>query len=162
MNRQALAFLTLFSLILMLSVYYVTLPSDTTTVSKTDQNTQKLEGKEDSTNIKNADVLKNQVEKKKNEELDKNSNIVSDPEQSEDEKQKALETIEGIKDSKQMEQDIVDALKKAGYTSVVEIQDKTCIVSIFENEDNKENARKIISVVNGITGNQYLTEVTFK
>lgn len=32
MNKQALAFLTLFSLILMLSVYYVTLPNDITAV----------------------------------------------------------------------------------------------------------------------------------
>ena len=32
MKKQALAFLTLFSLILMLSVYYVTLPSDVTSV----------------------------------------------------------------------------------------------------------------------------------
>ena len=35
MNRQALAFLTMFSLILMLSVYYVNLPADTTTVMST-------------------------------------------------------------------------------------------------------------------------------
>ena len=32
MNKQALAFLTMFSLILMLSVYYVTLPADSTSV----------------------------------------------------------------------------------------------------------------------------------
>ena len=36
MNRQALAFLTMFSLILMLSVYYVTLPTDTTSVMTTE------------------------------------------------------------------------------------------------------------------------------
>ena len=41
MNKQALAFLTLFSLILMLSVYYVTLPNDVTAVIS--ENTEQAE-----------------------------------------------------------------------------------------------------------------------
>ena len=45
MNKQALAFLTLFSLILMLSVYYVTLPNDITAVisEETQQESTKMQ-----------------------------------------------------------------------------------------------------------------------
>lgn len=159
MNKQALAFLTLFSLILMLSVYYVTLPPDTTSVMKSGDKETKAEdkGKE-----KNADVLKEEVEKKKNEELDKNSGVVSDPNASEDDKQKALETIEDLKDSKQIETKLVELLKDAGYKGVVEISDKTCKVSLFEVESSKDTASKAMKVVNDFTKNKYLIEVTFK
>ena len=47
MNRQALAFLTMFSLILMLSVYYVTLPTDTTSVMTTENGEDLSDSKED-------------------------------------------------------------------------------------------------------------------
>ena len=40
MNKQALAFLTMFSLILMLSVYYVTLPNDNMSVMTQDGKAQ--------------------------------------------------------------------------------------------------------------------------
>ena len=46
MNRQALAFLTMFSLILMLSVYYVTLPTDTTSVMTTENGEDLSDSKE--------------------------------------------------------------------------------------------------------------------
>ena len=45
MNKQALAFLTMFSLILMLSVYYVTLPPDSISVM------EETDGSKEETNI---------------------------------------------------------------------------------------------------------------
>lgn len=84
MNKQALAFLTMFSLILMLSVYYVTLPSDTTAVMKEntpqeetgDSNSKdKIENKEtktgkqeeskDTSKVNEAAKLQEEIDKKK-------------------------------------------------------------------------------------------------
>ena len=82
MNKQALAFLTMFSLILMLSVYYVTLPSDTTAVMKEntpqeetgDSNSKdKIENKETKTGkqVESKDTSKVNEAAKLQEEIDK-------------------------------------------------------------------------------------------
>lgn len=79
MNKQALAFLTMFSLILMLSVYYVTLPNDNMSVMTQDGKAQseammeeenKEENKENTkeTEEKNTDevlALQEEIEKKR-------------------------------------------------------------------------------------------------
>ena len=60
MNKQALAFLTMFSFVLMLSVYYVTLPDDQVTASI--QNTSEKEvakTKDTSENQKQEDPVIN-------------------------------------------------------------------------------------------------------
>lgn len=159
MNRQALAFLTLFSLILMLSVYYVTLPPDATSVMS-EQDQQPKEEISENENARTS--LQEEADKKKDEEINKNSNIVSSPDNSDADKQKALETIDQLKDAKALQDEIVKALSDAGYMAAVEINDQTCIVSIFEQEESKELAKSIMKLVNSKVKDQYLVEVTFK
>lgn len=182
MNKQALAFLTMFSLILMLSVYYVTLPSDTT-VMKEENSSQKEESKDNSkestketskqedqqkkqdntrTSQQNATKLQQQIDNKKEEEINKNSSIVADTDSDDAKKKEALATIDELKDEKSMEKTIGDALKKAGYQSAVEINKDTCIVNVFEQEDSKDAAKIIMNTVSELTNNKYLIEVTFK
>lgn len=156
MNKQALAFLTLFSLILMLSVYYVTLPADTTTVMNNNKTSQKAETKND------AEKLKKKADEKKDKEINSNSDVVSSPETSEQEKQEALKKIESLKDTKEIEQALIDGLKKAGYTSAVEISDNTCKVTVFDQKNDKEIAKKVMQYVYDVTKGKYLTEVSFK
>ena len=59
-NKQNLWFLTLFSLILVLSVYYITMPNDLLVASKATTTTETEEGQEeteDSTTISESDNL---------------------------------------------------------------------------------------------------------
>ena len=156
MNKQALAFLTLFSLILMLSVYYVTLPADTSSVMKDDKTSQKAESKND------ANKLKDKVNEKKDQQINDNSDVISSPDKSDEEKQEALKNIENLKDSKEVEQALIDGLKKEGYTSVVEISDQACKVTILDQKSDKEIAKKVIQYVYNATKGKYLTEVAFK
>lgn len=164
MNRQALAFLTMFSLILMLSVYYVTLPSDTTSVMSTENGEDLSDNKEQNKDehVNDAQTLQQEITSKKEEEIKKNSDIVSSAESNETQKQEALETIDVLKSDQATSEEVKKALQDAGFNAAVEISEGTCKISVFESDDNEENAKAIMKTANEKTENKYLIEVTFK
>ena len=176
MNKQALAFLTMFSLILMLSVYYVTLPNDNMSVMTQDGKAQseammeeenKEENKENTkeTEEKNTDevlALQEEIEKKEDEEIHKQETIVSKDNTSSEDKQNAVAKMESIKDAKELQKKIVEALKQQNIKSAVEITDKNCIINVFNMENNMENAKKAMNAAYSITKDAYFIEVAFK
>lgn len=180
MNKQALAFLTMFSLILMLSVYYVTLPADSTTVMSeesseqgkaldedaqqtTDKKQTTGESQEENTSKEqSAAALQDSINQKKEEEINKNSSVIGDAKNSDTDKKEALATIDELKNEKSLQQSIVEALKKEGYSGAVEINGDTCIVTLFDQKDDKEIAKKVMQKTGNMTNNKYLIEVTFK
>ena len=176
MNKQALAFLTMFSLILMLSVYYVTLPNDNMSVMTQDGKAQseammeeenKEENKENTkeTEEKNTDevlALQEEIEKKEDEEIHKQETIVSKDNTSSEDKQNAVAKMESIKDAKELQKKIVEALKQQNIKSAVEITDKNCIINVFNMENNMENAKKAMNADYSITKDAYFIEVVFK
>jgi putative stage III sporulation protein AH len=181
MNKQALAFLTMFSLILMLSVYYVTLPNDNMSVMTQDGKAQseammekenKEENKENTketeeknTEEKNTDevlALQEEIEKKEDEEIHKQETIVSKDNTSSEDKQNAVAKMESIKDAKELQKKIVEALKQQNIKSAVEITDKNCIINVFNMENNMENAKKAMNAAYSITKDAYFIEVVFK
>lgn len=91
MNKQALAFLTLFSLILMLSVYYVTLPNDITTVIS--EETQQESTKTDDTSSADEEgstTMQETIEKNLNEQINAATAVMAASDSSESEKQEDL------------------------------------------------------------------------
>ncbi|RHO34336.1 stage III sporulation protein AH [Amedibacterium intestinale] len=176
MNKQALAFLTMFSLILMLSVYYVTLPNDNMSVMTQDGKAQseammeeenKEENKENTkeTEEKNTDevlALQEEIEKKEDGEIHKQETIVSKDNTSSEDKQNAVAKMESIKDAKELQKKIVEALKQQNIKSAVEITDKNCIINVFNMENNMENAKKAMNAAYSITKDAYFIEVVFK
>ena len=181
MNKQELAFLTMFSLILMLSVYYVTLPSDTTAVMKEntpqeetgDSNSKdKIENKEtktgkqeeskDTSKVNEAAKLQEEIDKKKDSEINKNSSVLSKGDADETAKKQALTTMEELKDDKEMQQKVAQALSKEKLNVAVEIKDNTCIVNVFDKKDEKKLANEIMKTVSEVTNQKYFIEVTFK
>lgn len=172
MNKQALAFLTMFSLILMLSVYYVTLPNDNMSVMTQDGKAQseammEEENKENTkeTEEKNTDevlALQEEIEKKEDGEIHKQETIVSKDNTSSEDKQNAVAKMESIKDAKELQKKIVEALKQQNIKSAVEITDKNCIINVFNMENNMENAKKAMNAAYSITKDAYFIEVVFK
>lgn len=173
MNKQALAFLTMFSLILMLSVYYVTLPPDSISVmeeadgSKEETNiSDEQEKEEDTSTSKNeqtdSDKLQEEINQKKEEELLKQSSVVADANSNDDKKKDALSTIDQLKDEQSLQKTVADGLKNEGYQSAVEIHEGTCVVSIFEQKDDADLAKKIMNKAYELTNHKYLVELTFK
>lgn len=165
MNRQALAFLTMFSLILMLSVYYVTLPADTTSVMSTENGEELSQGKQDTSQeeqVHDAEKLQKEIATKNDELVKKNSDIVSSSEAGDAQKQEALETIDSLKSDKATGEEVKKALEETDFMAAVEVVEGTCKISVFDSEDNAENAAKIMKIANEKTENKYLIEVTFK
>ncbi len=162
MNRQALAFLTMFSLILMLSVYYVTLPYDTTSVMSTQDGEKLDDDKQGKEQVNDAEKLQDEITSKQESEVKKNSDVVSDSQSSDAQKQEALETIDTLKGDQAVMENVKQELEKAGFMSAIEITEGTCKISIFDSEDNAENAKKVMKIASDATENKYLIEVTFK
>lgn len=165
MNRQALAFLTMFSLILMLSVYYVTLPSDTTSVISSEDGEDLSDGKQDTSKeeeVGDAEKLQQEISQKNDEEVKKHSDVVSSSDASDAQKKEALESIDTLKSDKAIMETVSKALKDANYMAAVEIISGTCKVSVFEQEDTLENAQTLMKLVSDQTTNKYLVEVSFK
>ena len=158
MNRQALAFLTMFSLILMLSVYYVTIPDDAVSVSTTSQNAKQFTTslKKDSTQLQ-ADATK-----KKQALINEQSNTIADEHASNTQKQEAIESMSKTKEALQMETTIKKALQDKGMESVVELEKDTCVITIFNCEDQHENVSAVLKTVYDLIGQQYFVEVSFK
>lgn len=175
MNKQALAFLTMFSLVLMLSVYYVTLPDDSTktvmkdetgkTLNKETKQTKDRTTSKGETNTSKTDTvakLQETIDQKKEVEINKNSEIVANKDSEEQAKKEALSTMDTLNAQKTLQKTIVDALQKDGYKTAVEINDTTCIVNVFDCKKDKAVAKKILQKTSELTNQKYLVEVTFK
>lgn len=178
MNKQALAFLTMFSLILMLSVYYVTLPSDGTktvmkeetakknksiadTTKKTDTS-KDSDAKSDTSQSSGVVKLQESIDQKKEVEINKNNEVVANDTSDETAKKDALSKIDILKAQQTLQKTVVDALTKDGYKTAVEISDSTCIVNVFEQKDDSKVAKAVLMKTSSVTNNKYLIEVTFK
>ena len=77
-------------------------------------------------------------------------------------KKEALAAIDELKDEKSMQKSVADLLKKDGYQTAVEINGDTCIISVFEQKDDKNVAKTIMQKAQEATNHKYLMEVTFK
>lgn len=177
MNKQALAFLTMFSLVLMLSVYYVTLPDDAVkSVMKEEkqpkaatQNVVKKGNKKADTSITKKEVapdalktLQNTIDQRKDAQINKYSETIANASSDDQAKKAAIAGTDNVKQQIQLQKTVVDALGGEGYKTAVEINDTTCIVSVFDQKDDKSIAKKILVKATNLTNNKYLVEVAFK
>ncbi|MEG0275501.1 MAG: SpoIIIAH-like family protein [Coprobacillus sp.] len=149
MNKQAFTFLTLFSLILVLSIYYIMLPPVSTdnSVSKTE----------------NVIVqLQEQLDKKRDDIISKNNQIIAKESSTSDSINKALETISETKNMGEKEKKIVDKIKEMGFADAfVEIDNQTIKVTVLKKDATQADASKVIKEVLKLSGNEYQVEVKF-
>ena len=100
MNKQAFAFLTLFTLILMLSIYYVTLPADQGQLNPD----QLLTGQnEDQDSLA---TMQQQLQDKHNAQAQNSQAIVASPSASTEEKQDALQQAGQVEQNRKTEETI--------------------------------------------------------
>ena len=149
MNKQAFTFLTLFSLILVLSVQYIMLPPTTQeeTVTQTQTTIQQLQ---------------KQLDKKREDIISKNNQIIAKESSTSDSINEALETISETKNRSDKERNIVDKIKELGYQEVyVEIDNETVKITILKKDATQSDASKIIKEVLNLLGEEYQVEVKF-
>ena len=144
-NKQKLWFLTLFSLILVLSVYYVTMPSNLLSVSDIKEDTTPIINMED-TNI--LDVLKEENNERVAKEIESLRKIVVDVETNIDDKNIAYEKIQKLEENKGKEENTVSLIKeKLGFDTYVEIKNAKVNVVVSNKEHSYKIANDIIKLV---------------
>lgn len=153
MNRQAVAFVSLFSLILMLSVYYVTLDDNSISVIEP-QDHEKID-------VDDQTVMKDQVDGKLDEEILKQKEVLGSNEPSGAEKSEALEKISLIESVKKSQEALTKLLTDKGYKNLVEISDSLVRITIYEESKSDELANEIMLLVYPLIDQEKSVEIYF-
>ena len=144
-NKQKLWFLTLFSLILVLSVYYVAMPNEllkdkTTTVNKDNNSGAVVEVKE--SNILDIRITSDEERLKEMEDL---RLILTNVDSSIEEKNNAYEKLKLIEEVKGKEETLENKIKKEfNIDSFIKISNNQIKVTIVSSKHSYELANNII------------------
>lgn len=148
-NKRSLWFLTLFSLILVLSVYYITMPSellmatnkeDTETVSASAQNEESAE----------LVALRVEAEEKMLDQITELKKVLTDSKSTTEEKNKAFEKMQELNKNRGTEEKIENKIKNEfNLKSFVSIDETSVSVTVDSTKHDKEIANKIMRLVQG-------------
>lgn len=164
-NKKNLWFLTLTSIILVLAIYYVTMPLGNDNMVLNSNNNSNTE-KEVMVNIEESEALTAaRIEKQEQDlnEVKKLQEILLSEDKTIDEKNDAYEQIKYLNASKSIEEKLEKDIN-SGFelTSFVSIKNNTIKVTIANKEDSLDLANKIITLVNKETNNDYYVTVKFE
>ena len=161
-NKQNLWFLTLFSLILVLSIYYFTLSDDTLATLKEESKTEEVAKVEvdESDVIASLQVADDEEVLAKMEEY---QNVLLDEKASSEEKNDAYDSLQQLNSNKGKEEEIEKKIKeKYNLESFTKIKDNQINVVIASNEHNNEIANNIIRTVQELFENKMYITVKFE
>ena len=155
MNKQAFTFLTLFTLVVLLGVYYVTLPADSITIEP-DQLITSIE--------ENVIEQYNELKQQKNEEtMNQNEQVISNSTTTSEEKLEALQKNTVLQGIVLFEQNVESLLKENGYEECfVEKNGEILRVVLPVDKKSHETAVKVIALVDLICEEEILIEVSFE
>lgn len=146
-NKQNLWFVTLFSLILILGIYYISIDDEVKSVLKTDN----ISNNKEVIEITESDILVS-LEVENDEEkqalMEEYQNILLSSESTLEEKNVAYENIQQLNNSSQEEEKIKSLIKeKFSLNSFVKIKDNSISIVVASKNHSKENANDIIRCV---------------
>ncbi len=169
-NKKSLWFLTLFSLILVLSVYYITMPSElmmtkNQTITKETKNKSDNENKT-SVSVKESDILsamRVESDSKMNEEIDALQVVLNDSKSTAEAKNEAYEKMKQINSNRALEEELEKKIKKEfNLDSYIKIEENNIKVTINSSEHDTTLANKIMrSIQSNYENSKYIT-VQFK
>ena len=146
-NKRSLWFLTLFSLILVLSVYYITMPSellmatnkeDTETVSASVENEESAE----------LVALRVEAEEKMLDQITELKKVLTDSKSTTEEKNKAFEKMQELNKNRGTEEKIENKIKNEfNLKSFVSIDETSVSVTVDSTKHDKELANKIMRLI---------------
>ena len=160
-NKQSLWFITLFSLILILGIYYVSMPKDALTVfsGNTNDDSSVIE-------ITESDVIvamKVEEEEKMLSEMEEAQKILLDATSTIDEKNTAYEALQLLNSQKGKVMEIEKMLKdKFKIDTFVKIDGNKINVTLSSNDQGKEYANKIMNSIQELYDSQMYITVKFQ
>ena len=160
-NKQKLWFLTLFSLILVLSIYYITMPKEVfeskkeNEVNKENDNKVNIEISDSSS----LDVLRVSDDEARLKEIEDLRIVLTNVDSSIDEKNKAYEKLKLIEQNKGKEESLEDKIKSEfNLNSYVKINNNQIKITVVESKHNYELANNIIrSIQEEYNEKKYIT-----
>lgn len=171
-NKKSIWFLTLFSLIIVLSIYYVTMPSELLLNTNGDYfkespvNGEPTEVEEPTTKIEESSILvalRVEADEQMNAEIDELKKIILDNSKSVDEKNIAYDKIKDLNikrgEEEKVEKQILDTYK---LNSFVKINNNQIRIVIQDSNHNVELANNIIRTVQENFENQMYISVKFQ
>lgn len=166
-NKKSIWFLTLFSLILVLSVYYVTMPSELLLTNNSDY-TGKLEETNPETPVVDIQessllvALRVEAEEQMLNEMEELKSVINDVNTSVEDKNKAYDKMKNLNitrgEEEQIEKQIFDTYK---LKSFVRINNSQIRVVVDSKEHNATLANNIMRTVQSNYGNQMYISVKF-
>ena len=167
-NKQSLLFLTLTSLILVLSVYYVTMPNELLLTSNnslpTNANSnEQMEKSEVMINNSTViDAMKSKLDDERFKLMSEFNNKLIDKTLSAEEKNNIYEEIKTINKVETLENELEEKIKKEfGLDSFVKVIDDTIEVTINSDKHDTNLAVKIMTLIEKSCENMYVS-VSFK
>ena len=161
-NKQNMWFVTLFSIILVLSIYYVTITDNT--LQDIIDNTEQTVAKE--VEIEESDVLvalRVSSDEEVLAEMEKLQTILLDETASIEEKNDAYNSLQALNSNKGKESKIEDLiLKEFKYKSFVKIKNDQINITIANNEHSAEIANNIIKKVQELYDTRMYITVKFQ
>ena len=139
-NKKSLWFLTLFSLILVLSIYYITMPSELLLTTSTTENKDK-KSDEPTVSVEKSDLLvalRVEADEEMSKEIENLQTVLTNANSSTDEKNKAYEKIKELNENRGDEEKLEAQIKETyKLDSFIKI-DGSNIKVIIKSEENSE------------------------
>lgn len=174
-NKKNLWFLTLFSLILVLSVYYITMPSELLLTNSSNYTTDDTEDKEKTSTKEETEAtvkvdeseaitaLRVTADEELNKELDTLKVILTDTKSSTDEKNKAFEKMKELNINKGEETKLEEKLEEEYKAKTfVKIDGDQVKVVVNSKKHDTELANKIMRSIQSNYENKMYITVQFK
>lgn len=159
-NKQNLWFVTLFSLILILGIYYVSIDDEVESVLKSENNNNK-----EVIEITESDVLvalEVESDEEKQALMEEYQNVLLNAESTIQEKNAAYENLQKLNNTKANETKIKNLIKeKFKMNAFVKIDDNAISLVIAEKEHNTEIANNIIREVQKLFNEEKYITVKF-
>ncbi len=145
-NKKSIWFLTLFSLILVLSVYYITMPSELLITNNGETIPTMTEPVINESTILVA--LRVDAEEKLNEEMSKLQEILTNNEATTDEKNDAFDKMKELNNNRSLEETLENSIKtEFNYESFIKINGDQIEIVIQSSDHNNDIANKIMRTV---------------
>ena len=160
-NKKNIWFLTLFSLILVLSVYYITMPNELLLKQTSDIKKNKVTTKIEESNI--LSTLKIESDEKYLEELETLKQVLTNKEKTKEEKNEAFEKMKVLNINKTDEKNLEEKLKKEfKLESFIKINNDQIKIIVASEKHDTSLANKIMRFIqSNFKTKKYIT-VEFK
>lgn len=160
-NKQNLWFLTLFSLILVLSVYYITMPNDllTKAVKEEEKQEEKISDVDDVDEASSLTAMRVSLEEERQSLMDDLQEQLTSDTISSEEKNNAYEQLKYLNTLQSKEEDLEKQIKKEfKLDSFVKIDNTNISVVCVANEHNSSLANSIMRLIqSGYEEKMYIT-----